>query len=96
MLNLIREEKSDEAEEYLANLTQQHSLSNRIFCKNTIINAVLNAKYQLMQDYQIDCSMQLDIDTMITIDDISLCALFGNTLDNAIEAAKDAPKKRLP
>lgn len=95
MLNLIREGKSDEAEEYLANLTQQHSLSNRIFCKNTIINAVLNAKYQLMQDYQIDCSMQMDIDTMITIDDISLCALFGNTLDNAIEAAKDAPKKEI-
>lgn len=95
MLNLIREEKSEAAEEYLANLTQQHILSNRIFCKNTIVNAVLNAKYQLMQDYQIACSIQLDIDTMITIDDISLCSLFGNTLDNAIEAAKDAPKKEV-
>lgn len=95
MLNLIREGQPEQAEDYLSNLTEQHILSNRIFCKNTIVNAVLNAKYQLMQDYQIDCSMQLDIDTMITIDDISLCALFGNTLDNAIEAAKAAEKKKI-
>ena len=95
MLNLMREEQPEQAEEYLANLTKQHSLANHIFCKNSIDNAVLNAKYQMMQDYQIKCSMQLDIDTLITIDDISLCSLFGNTLDNAIEAAKDAAKKEI-
>lgn len=95
MLNLMREEQPEQAEEYLANLTKQHSLANHIFCKNSIVNAVLNAKYQMMQDYQIKCSMQLDIDTLITIDDISLCSLFGNTLDNAIEAAKDAAKKEI-
>ncbi|MGL9727163.1 sensor histidine kinase [Enterococcus sp. DIV0756] len=93
MLNMIRQDQPEQAEKYLANLTQQHNLSNRIFCKNTIVNAVLNAKYQLMQEYQIDCSMQLDIDTMITLDDISLCSLFGNTLDNAIEAANQAENK---
>lgn len=95
ILNFMREDQPEQAEEYLGNLTQQHVLATRDFCKNTTINAVLNAKYQSMQDYQIHCSMQLDIDTMITIDDISLCSLFGNTLDNAIEAAKQAPKKEI-
>lgn len=95
MLNLIREKQPEQVENYLANLTELHILSNHIFCKNTIVNAVLNAKYQVMQDYQIDCSMQLDIDTLITIDDIDLCSLFGNTLDNAIEAAKQAPIKEI-
>lgn len=95
MLNLIREKQPGQVENYLANLTEQHILSNHNFCKNTIVNAVLNAKYQVMQDYQIDCSMQLDIDTLITIDDIDLCSLFGNTLDNAIEAAKQAPIKEI-
>ena len=95
MLNLIQEEQSQQAETYLLNLTEQHKVFNRIFCRNTIVNAVLNAKYQLMQEYHIDSTIQLEIDTLLTIDDISLCSLFGNTLDNAIEAAKDAPKKEI-
>lgn len=95
MLNLIQEEQSQQAETYLLNLTEQHKVSNRIFCRNTIVNAVLNAKYQLMQEYHIDSTIQLEIDTILTIDDISLCSLFGNTLDNAIEAAKYAPKKEI-
>lgn len=85
MLNLLRDEQPEQVETYLANLTEQHILSNHIFCKNSIVNAVLNAKHQLMQEYQIACSMQLDIDTLLTIDDIDLCSLFGNTLDNAID-----------
>ncbi|MGG5370254.1 ATP-binding protein [Enterococcus sp. AZ196] len=95
MLNLIREEQPEKAESYLTSLTEQHILANHIFCKNSIVNAVLNAKYQLMQDYQIKCSLQLDIDTLITIDDIDLCSLFGNTLDNAIEAARQTTNKEI-
>lgn len=95
MLNLLREEQPEQVEKYLANLTEQHILSNHIFCKNSIVNAVLNAKHQLMQEYQIACSMQLDIDTLLTIDDIDLCSLFGNTLDNAIEAARQAPNREI-
>ncbi|OTO67700.1 MULTISPECIES: sensor histidine kinase [unclassified Enterococcus] len=95
MRNLLREEQAEQAENYLATLTQQHTLSNHRFCKNSIVNAVLNAKYHVIQEAGITCTMQVDIDTLITIDDIDLCSLFGNTLDNAIEAAKGAPKKEL-
>ncbi|MGM0165532.1 hypothetical protein IGI39_000474 [Enterococcus sp. AZ135] len=95
MLNLLRDEQPEQVEKYLANLTEQHILSNHIFCKNSIVNAVLNAKHQLIQEYQIACSMQLDIDTLLTIDDIDLCSLFGNTLDNAIEAARQAPNREI-
>ena len=40
--------------------------------------------------------LNIDIDKMLSIDDVSLCTIFSNTLDNAIEACKkiDDPAKR--
>lgn len=67
---------------------QAHS---RIFCKNSIINAVLNSKYNLAMEHQIDCFFHIEMDKLIGIDAISLCCLFSNTLDNAIEASLKIP-----
>lgn len=67
------------------------SARTRVFCKNSIINAVLNAKYNLAQEHSIDCFFHIDLDKLIGIDAISLCCLFSNTLDNAVEASVKIP-----
>lgn len=72
--------------EYMEQLTGHMASGNRPFCKNSIINTVLNAKYNLAVEKQIDCFFHISIDGIMSIDDISLCAIFANTLDNAIEA----------
>lgn len=76
-----------EAREYFQNLSGQFSVHNRVFCKNSIVNAVLNSKYNLAVGNKIDCFFNIDLNNLLSIDNISLCSVFANTLDNAIEAS---------
>lgn len=77
----------DEAERYMKDIEAQLAAKSRVFCKNNIVNAVLNSKYNLALEQGIDCFFRIDLDKLIGIDAISLCCLFANTLDNAIEAS---------
>lgn len=81
----------EEAEDYMKELETQMSARTRVFCKNGIINAVLNSKYNLAQEYDIDCFFRIDLEKLTGIDAVSLCCLFSNTLDNAIEASLKIP-----
>lgn len=81
----------EEAEQYLKELEGQIAVRNRVFCKNNIVNAVLNAKYNVILENKIDNFFHIDLQKLIGIDAISLCCLFSNTLDNAIEASLKIP-----
>lgn len=89
--SLFHSGNPEEAEAYMKELETQMSARTRVFCKNSIINAVLNAKYNLAQEHSIDCFFHIDLDKLIGIDAISLCCLFSNTLDNAVEASVKIP-----
>ena len=84
----------EEAQQYMRELEKQMTARTRVFCKNSIINAVLNAKYNLMEEHKIDRFFHIDLDKLMGIDAISLCCLFSNTLDNAIEASMKIPDVR--
>lgn len=75
------------AKEYFNELSGKFNVSNRAFCKNSIVNAVINSKYNLAIQNQIDCFFNIDIDEILPLEDIDLCSIFSNTLDNAIEAS---------
>ncbi|WMM26426.1 GHKL domain-containing protein [Tissierella sp. MB52-C2] len=78
----------EKAKLYFESLVEKSiSYGNKVFCKNSIINAVLNNKYDLIVQNEIDCNINIAIDEKITIDDMDLCSIFANTLDNAIEAS---------
>ncbi|MEG1312022.1 MAG: GHKL domain-containing protein [Romboutsia sp.] len=77
----------DDAKDYLNELSGRFNVSNRVFCKNSIINAVINSKYNLAIENQIDCFFNIDINEMLPLEDIDICSIFSNTLDNAIEAS---------
>ena len=64
---------------------------NRPFCKNSVVNALLNAKYNQASEQNIDCFFSISIDGFTKLDDITLCSVFANTLDNAIEACSRIP-----
>lgn len=76
-----------EAEAYFREVDAQMTTANRVFCKNSIVNAVLNAKYNQAAEYNIDCFFNIDLKNLFSIDPVSLCSLFANTLDNALEAS---------
>jgi len=92
----LRDDDIEQAKEYFADLSDDFSVSTHTFCDHSIVNAVLNAKYNLAVQEQIDCTMQVDLNESIQIDDLSLCSLLANTLDNAIEACRkiDSDKPR--
>lgn len=83
---LLDSGKKDEAEAYFRTLSDTVRISSRTFCQNSVVNAVLNAKYDNITEGGIDCFFNISIDRILMIDDVSLCTIFANTLDNAIEA----------
>ena len=86
--SFIQNRDFEGATKYFRELSGELTVNNRIFCKNSIVNAVLNSKYNTALEKQIDCFFNISIDGLLGIDDISLCSLFSNTLDNAIEACE--------
>ncbi len=96
--NLLNDGNLSEAKEYFSSISGYMQTTNRKFCQNSVVNAVINAKYQIMTNTSIDTFINIDIDKMLFIDDISLCTIFANTLDNAIEACckiDDIAKRKL-
>ncbi len=90
--SLFQSGNQEEAEHYMKEIESQTAARTRVFCKNGIINAVLNAKYNLAQEREIDCFFHIDLEKLIGIDAVSLCCLFSNTLDNSIEACAKIPE----
>jgi len=87
----LRDDDVVKAKEYFSDLSDEFTAGTHDFCSNSIINAVLNAKYNLASQEGIDCTFKLDLEADISVDDISLCSLFANSLDNAIEASIKIP-----
>lgn len=93
---LLQKGELQKARDYFDKISVYMQTANRKFCENSVVNALLNAKYNLMTDAKIDGFFHISIDKLLFIDDVSLCTLFANTLDNAIEACQkiEAPDRR--
>ena len=93
---LLRDGKYEKAEEYLQGLDQKFVSNVKNYCPDPAVNAVLNAKMQKAREEKTDCEYQVELPEKLPMDDIDLCSLFANTLDNAIEACMKIPpgKKR--
>lgn len=88
----LKDGKNEQAQDYLAQLSDAFSSDLRSFCEQPVINAVLNAKYRLAQSRDIACRFYPELPQDIHMDSISLCLLMANTLDNAIEACCKIPQ----
>ncbi len=58
-----------------------------IWCKNTVINILLEDKEQIARKYGISFKAALDVPENPAISSPDLCSVFANLLDNALEAA---------
>ncbi len=85
---LITEEKIPEAVHYLEGLNQEFAVTVKAYCSNDIVNAVLSSKEQEASEADISCEFQIDFAETPEMEDIDLCSLLSNTLDNAIEACR--------
>ena len=90
---LLEEGKTEEAKEYFAKLSRQFETKGRNFCKDSVVNAVLNTKYEEAARLDIDCQYQVDIDSLLFVDSLDICTILANTLDNAVEACQKIENK---
>ena len=86
---LLEAGKIEEAILYLSNLSSNSSLKKSQYSDNLILNALLNNKVTKNQDIKFEIAIDIG---NIKVSDIDLSILLGNSLDNAIEAAKKLKK----
>lgn len=91
LMSLPDSEKSSYIEELIRLPIMQNSIH---YCQNQVINAVINAKNTSMEQANIKLSYNLSVPDHCNIEKVDLCALFANSLDNAIEACVKLPEKQ--
>ncbi len=64
---------------------------------NNAVDSIVNIKGSLAQTYEIEFICKVNIITSIKADELELCRIIGNALDNAIEGCQrsDAPHKHI-
>ena len=76
--------------ESLVNTTCEYQ--QKFFCENIALNALIVSNNQKAQENHIDMELKISIPEGIAIADIDLSVLFGNILENAIEASLFLPE----
>lgn len=85
---LLNDKKNNEAMSYLKkNIDHIKSIDSVINTSNIIVNAVINSKLSIAETMGIDVSC-FSVNSFDGIDDIDLCNLLSNSLDNAIAACR--------
>lgn len=85
---LLGEQKYDELEMCFGKIMMEEPFQN-LFIANTnnpAIDALVNYKYTLAKNKEIDFIVKLDVPTSMPFESTDLCVILGNALDNAIEA----------
>lgn len=84
-----------EIRQYLNSIINSPAMERvRRFCENNVVNIVLASKASIMEQHQIGSEMEVSVPQEIPIPDSDLCAVFANSLDNAIEACDKLPAEQ--
>lgn len=86
---LLERGETEQALGYLEQITQSSALSGGSrLCDNEVANVVLTAKAKEMTQRGLKGVFQVSLPACLLISEVDLCALLGNALDNAMEAAE--------
>lgn len=91
------EGKNEDIKEYVSVLTNNYlpNILNYINTNNAAFDAVINSKIAVCNQKNIFMEVNIKQDTNISIPPVEIAVLFGNLLDNAIDAAKYTDEKRI-
>lgn len=77
----------EERERYVGELRERYLPRHVRYSGNDVLNLLLNDKVARAREKGVELSVAVDFTDGGTLSDVEVCALFGNALDNAIEAA---------
>ncbi|MGL6173378.1 MAG: sensor histidine kinase [Cellulosilyticaceae bacterium] len=90
---LLQAGHSDEANKYVNKIDITISkLRGLINTGNLITDAIMNEKYDFARSNHINMRVDIDLEGVNFIDNIDLCTIYSNLLDNAIEASVKLPE----
>lgn len=95
-LGLLERGETEQARQYLLELVDAKALHHsHHLCENEIVNVVVSSKWEEMKRRGMLVDIQIVLPAVLPIADTDLCALLGNALDNAIEAAQKSEEKHI-
>lgn len=83
---LLQQGNVQQAKQFLHDFhTEIDRQSNRAYCQNAVVNSVLQIKKQQAENTGFQLQADVFCPKDLAIDDVDLCTLFSNLLDNAID-----------
>ncbi len=94
--SMLDKEDYTKAKEYFDNLTGANVdyKYNRFLTGNEIVDIILNIKSDKMSEEDIKFQCNGGLDSLSFMEDVDICTLFSNLIDNAIEANEKCKKDR--
>ncbi|MCB6616650.1 sensor histidine kinase [Ruminococcus sp. 210702-SL.1.03] len=96
--DMLENDDTDAAKEYLVKLSSFVRLANRLcYTGNNAVDSIVNIKGSLARTYGIEFICKVNIITSIKANELELCRIIGNALDNAIEGCQrsNSPSKHI-
>lgn len=85
----------DQREGYLRELLEHTGIFRTLkYCGDTTVNIILSSKAALMEQNHIEFHVSADISEPLPMEKTDISAIFGNALDNALEAVKNLPENQ--
>ncbi len=84
---LVKQGETKSMAQYIESLNGQLSdIENKVYCENTTINAVLSSCLGQASEAKCDVKAKISLPKDIPFDEIDICVIMANALDNAINA----------
>lgn len=84
----------EKIKEYLCNIITKIPTLHLHFCENQAVDSVIDYYYTLAERHEIPFHAQIDLPAQLSIDEIDLCLILSNLLENALEASLKTAKFR--
>ncbi len=95
MLYLAKEEKFEDLKKYLETINLSvEQLDAELQCGNSLADAICNEKNQLALHKGISFEIEGRMPESVKIEQVDICTIFANALDNAIEAQDNENMKK--
>lgn len=93
--NMMSRGDYEKAKEYFHNLPfQSNSQQKQILTGNEIVDIILSSKFYNLEKYKIAVNCNGGLEQLQFMDDVDVCILFSNLIDNAIEANQKCSGER--
>lgn len=92
--NLLSHSKSEEAMQYLDELKAPvQEMTETVWTGDETVDYIINSKAVTAKEHNIQYQVQVEFPHHTNLRSVDLCAILGNLLDNALEAAAQIPEK---